>query len=61
MVKMNFPSVSESNFSSHIQPNTGHGINFHYNATGAYKVWLDFLGSKNLASTSGANSTAGRR
>lgn len=51
MVKPTFPNVSESNFASYIQPNTGHGINLHYNATAAYKVWLDFLGSKNLTTT----------
>ena len=26
-----------------IQPNTGHGINFHYNATGAYNVINNFI------------------
>ncbi|KAH7336492.1 hypothetical protein BKA65DRAFT_527260 [Rhexocercosporidium sp. MPI-PUGE-AT-0058] len=51
MVKMNFPNVSDGNFSAVVKPNTGHGINFHYNATGAYNVINDFLGSKGLASS----------
>ncbi|KAH9207356.1 hypothetical protein DL95DRAFT_450399 [Leptodontidium sp. 2 PMI_412] len=51
MVKMNFPNVADSNFSAIIQLNTGHGINFHYNATGAYTVMNDFLGAKGLASS----------
>ena len=33
MVKTNFPGVDDSNFTAVIQPNTGHGINSHYNAT----------------------------
>ncbi|TVY81610.1 hypothetical protein LSUE1_G005256 [Lachnellula suecica] len=51
MVSMNFPNVAAANFSSYIQPNTGHGINLHYNSTGAYKVMNEFLASKNLMST----------
>ncbi|KAL5317746.1 hypothetical protein ACEPPN_014844 [Leptodophora sp. 'Broadleaf-Isolate-01'] len=51
MVKMNFPNVADSNFSAIIQLNTGHGINFHYNVTGAYTVMNDFLGAKGLASS----------
>lgn len=45
--KMAFPSVS--NFEAYIQPNTGHGINFHYNATAAYQVIQDYLGNNGLA------------
>jgi hypothetical protein len=48
MVSMNVPHVEASNFSSYIQPNTGHGINFPYNSTAAYKLIQEFLGSKNL-------------
>ena len=48
MVSKNFPHVSESNFSAVIQPNTGHGINLHYNATGAYDVINTFLNQKVL-------------
>jgi hypothetical protein len=48
MVSMNFPHVDPSNFTSYIQPNAGHGINFHYNATAGYQVIQEFLGSKNL-------------
>lgn len=33
-----------------IQPNSGHGINFHYNATGAYRVINDFFNSRGLQS-----------
>ena len=43
-----FPKVESSNFEAYIQPNTGHGLNFHYNATGAYDVIQNFLGSKGL-------------
>jgi hypothetical protein len=50
MVKVNFPSVDASNF-SYVQPNTGHGINLHYNSTAAYRVWNNFLGTKNLQSS----------
>jgi hypothetical protein len=50
MVKVNFPSVDASNF-SYVQPNTGHGINLHYNSTAAYRVWNKFLGTKNLQSS----------
>lgn len=51
MVQMNFPSVAASNFSTIIQPNTGHGINLHYNATGAYDAINNFLNSKGLQSS----------
>ncbi|ESZ94963.1 hypothetical protein SBOR_4646 [Sclerotinia borealis F-4128] len=51
MVAKNFPNVSPSDFGSYIQPNTGHGINLHYNATTAYGVWLDWLGGKGFASS----------
>lgn len=51
MVKMNFPNVATSNFSSYIQPNTAHGLNFHYNATAGYNAIQEFLGSKNLQSS----------
>ena len=34
-----------------IQPNTGHGINLHYNATGAYNAINDFFNSQGLSST----------
>ena len=44
----NFPMVAASNFTAYIQPNTGHGINAHYNATGAYGVIQTFLKSKGL-------------
>jgi hypothetical protein len=45
---MNFPNVPAANFEAYIQPNSGHGINFHYNATGAYNVINTFLNSKGL-------------
>ena len=47
-VAKNFPRVSRNMFQAYIQPNTGHGINFHYNATGAYDVINSFLNSKML-------------
>lgn len=45
---MSFPNVPSTNFEAYIQPNSGHGINFHYNATGAYDVINTFLNSKGL-------------
>ena len=50
-VKNSFPGVDASNFTAYVQPNTGHGINFHYNATGANKVIMEFLDQKGLKST----------
>ena len=47
-VAMSFPKVASSDFEAYIQPNTGHGINLHYNATGAYDVIQTFLQSKGL-------------
>ncbi|CAG8364516.1 unnamed protein product [Penicillium salamii] len=44
--KMAFPSAKA--FSAVVQPNTGHGLNFHYNATGGYKQIADFLGQQGL-------------
>ena len=35
---------------AYIQPETGHGINLHYNATGAYGVINNFLQAKGLQS-----------
>lgn len=45
---MSFPMVPSSDFEAYIQPNSGHGINLHYNATGAYDVIQTFLQSKGL-------------
>lgn len=50
-VAMNFPKVDPNDFTAYIQPNSGHGINAHYNATGAYGVIEGFLGGKGLASS----------
>jgi len=52
-VMRNFPSAASnsSQFEAYIQRNTGHGINLHYNATGAYNVIGGFLRSKGLASS----------
>lgn len=44
--KMAFPSAKA--FEAYIQPNTGHGLNLHYNATGAYEVIAGFLKSNGL-------------
>ncbi|KAL1879523.1 hypothetical protein Plec18167_003980 [Paecilomyces lecythidis] len=44
-----FTNVDDDDFFSYIQPNTGHGINMHYNSTGAYRVigeWLRSMGSR---------------
>lgn len=43
---MTFPNVPSANFEAYIQPNTGHGINLHYNATDAYDVINKFLNAK---------------
>ena len=47
-VQNNFPLVAASNFTAYIQPNTGHGLNLHYNATAGYQVIQQFLQSKGL-------------
>lgn len=39
--KKAFPSAKS--FDAFIQPNTGHGLNLHYNATAGYKQITDFL------------------
>jgi hypothetical protein len=51
MVKLDFPNVATTNFSAVVQPNSGHGINLHYNATGAYDVINTFLNSRGLMSS----------
>ena len=47
--KVSFPEAKV--FETYIQPNTGHGINPHYNSTGAYKVMQNFLVRQGLGST----------
>lgn len=47
-VSKSFPNVKPGDFTAYIQPNSGHGINAHYNATGAYDVIQTFLKSKGL-------------
>ncbi|KAJ8112559.1 hypothetical protein OPT61_g5099 [Boeremia exigua] len=42
-----FPSASA--FEAYIQPNAGHGLNFHYNATAGYQVVQDFLARNGLS------------
>jgi len=46
-VAMSYPAASK--FDAYIQPSTGHGINFHFNATAAYEVIQTFLSSNGLA------------
>jgi pimeloyl-ACP methyl ester carboxylesterase len=46
-VTVAFPAASA--FEAYIQPNTGHGLNFHYNATAGYQVIQDFLGRNGLS------------
>ena len=41
-----FPAAKA--FEAYIQPNTGHGINLHYNSTAAYKVVQEFLIAQGL-------------
>lgn len=40
-VAISFPAAKP--FKSYVQPRTGHGMNLHFNATGAYDVIQDFL------------------
>lgn len=40
---------SASTFEAYIQPNTGHGLNFHYNATAGYQVIQDFLARNGIS------------
>lgn len=46
MASMNLPMAQP--FQAYIQPNTGHGINLHYNATGAYNFIQNWLSTNNL-------------
>lgn len=46
--KMAFADAKD--FTAYIQPSSGHGINFHYNATGAYNVIQTYLNSMDLMS-----------
>jgi len=41
LAKNIFPNATD--FQAVIHPGTGHGINFSYNATGAYSIMLDYL------------------
>ncbi|KAH7119902.1 Alpha/Beta hydrolase protein [Dendryphion nanum] len=43
-----FPNATV--FEAYIQPNTGHGINVHYNSTASYKVVNNFLAAHGLGS-----------
>lgn len=45
-VKTAYPAASA--FEAYIQPNTGHGLNFQYNATAGYQVIQNFLASNGL-------------
>ena len=48
-VVKNFPGAEKGgNFESYVQPVTGHGLNFHFNATEGYKYVNGFLGRKGL-------------
>lgn len=48
-VSKNFPSASA--FEAYIQPNTGHGINFHYNSTAGYQVMQQWFIGHGLGSS----------
>lgn len=45
-LKTAFPSASA--FGAYIQPGSGHGLTFHYNATAGYQVIQDFLANNGL-------------
>ncbi|EUC38798.1 hypothetical protein COCCADRAFT_81899 [Bipolaris zeicola 26-R-13] len=47
-VDLVFPGKKEG-VMAYVQPETGHGLNFHYNATGGYGVMQEFLASNGLA------------
>ena len=49
-VKAGFPMVDKRNFSSYIQPRTGHGTNLHYAAKDGYREIMGFLKSKGIVS-----------
>ena len=42
-LQRSFPNVPKNKYFTYIQPNTGHGINLHYNSTGAYDVMNSFF------------------
>ena len=42
-----FPNAD---FEAYIQPNTGHGVTAHYNATAGFKAVQEYLAGKGLAS-----------
>ncbi|KAL0257470.1 hypothetical protein SLS55_008283 [Diplodia seriata] len=42
-VQDSFPNVDPADFLAYIQPNTGHGLTTHYNATAGYDVISDWL------------------
>lgn len=44
-----FPNASA--FEAYIQPNTGHGINLHYNSTAAFQVIQDWFNNHDLQSS----------
>ncbi|KAK5123836.1 hypothetical protein LTR85_002472 [Meristemomyces frigidus] len=43
-----YPNVSSSNFGTYLAPVTGHGLNLHYGAVGAYHYIQSFLKEHNL-------------
>lgn len=45
-VKQGFPKLAVDKFLAYVQPNAAHGINIHYNATGAYDVINTFIKGK---------------
>lgn len=48
LTKMAFPAAKA--FVAHLQPNTGHAVNLHHNATAGYTVIQQFLGAQGLGS-----------
>jgi len=49
MASQSFPNVDASNFSAVVLPNFAHGINLHYNSTGAYDEIQRFLDAHGLS------------
>lgn len=47
-VKESFTDIEDGNFEAYIQPNTGHGVTAHYNATAGYQYIAGWLSDHGL-------------
>ena len=46
-----FPKVPQEDYETYLQPDTAHGLTFHYNQTAGFDVLNDFFNQKGLGST----------